>query len=236
MLDFFDKIDVEDDIQTFIKSNCSGKQRPQSEIYEEYKVSIPLEMKPITNVNDVVQQAKMLLTKKKIAFDDVKEESNSNSVSMSNESKIENTNWSSQKNERKVIRTIKALYDYEKKGDEEIPLKAGDSINVYEETEDGWWVGECNGSIGIFPSNFTDALEEAHDKVEEAIEQNEPAQTQGFIATTVALYDYATTEPGELSLVEGQVIDVISMGEDGWWTGNINGKIGIFPSNYTKLK
>jgi len=35
---------------------------------------------------------------------------------------------------------------------------------------------------------------------------------------------------------EGDLIEITQMGEDGWWTGNLKGSTGIFPSNYTELK
>jgi len=134
---------------------------------------------------------------------------------------------------RKVIRTVKVLYEYEKKSNEELNLAPNDVINVFEVTDDGWWVGEVNGVQGLFPSNFTDA-EENQSKVTEVVETSNAGP--GGKKFAVALYDYDAQEPGELNMKEGDLIEITVMGEDGWWTGNLKGASGIFPSNYTELK
>ena len=30
----------------------------------------------------------------------------------------------------------------------------GDVINVHDKQEDGWWLGELNGTVGIFPATY----------------------------------------------------------------------------------
>ncbi|XP_076830034.1 mitogen-activated protein kinase kinase kinase 21 isoform X2 [Brachyhypopomus gauderio] len=52
-----------------------------------------------------------------------------------------------------------------------------------------------------------------------------------------AAYDYEATGEDELSLRRGDVVEVLSKdaaisGDEGWWTGKINHRVGIFPSNY----
>nr|QXO74913.1 MAPK [Penaeus chinensis] len=52
-----------------------------------------------------------------------------------------------------------------------------------------------------------------------------------------SLYDYEAQGDDELSLRRGEIIEVLSQdvkisGDEGWWTGKINGKVGIFPSNF----
>ncbi|KNC47565.1 myosin ID heavy chain [Thecamonas trahens ATCC 50062] len=51
--------------------------------------------------------------------------------------------------------------------------------------------------------------------------------------TVTALYDYDAQEAGELSFREGDVITIVSKG-DGWWTGELRGSKGEFPSNYVQ--
>ena len=50
----------------------------------------------------------------------------------------------------------------------------------------------------------------------------------------IAIYDYEATCEDELSFCEGQRIRLISKDEngvdDGFWQGDINGRIGVFPS------
>ncbi|KAM4541666.1 mitogen-activated protein kinase kinase kinase 9 [Odontesthes bonariensis] len=52
-----------------------------------------------------------------------------------------------------------------------------------------------------------------------------------------AVFDYEATADDELSLRKGDVVEVLSKdslvsGDEGWWTGMIADRVGIFPSNY----
>ncbi|KAI1180254.1 ras GEF [Nemania sp. FL0916] len=50
-----------------------------------------------------------------------------------------------------------------------------------------------------------------------------------------ALYDYEADDRTSLSFNEGDVIQVITQLESGWWDGVINGVRGWFPSNYCQI-
>lgn len=52
-----------------------------------------------------------------------------------------------------------------------------------------------------------------------------------------AAYDYEASGEDELSLRPGDVVEVLSKdaaisGDEGWWTGKINHRVGVFPSDY----
>lgn len=47
-----------------------------------------------------------------------------------------------------------------------------------------------------------------------------------------ALYDYQADDPTSLSFSHGDVIQVITQLESGWWDGVVHGVRGWFPSNY----
>jgi len=49
-----------------------------------------------------------------------------------------------------------------------------------------------------------------------------------------ALYDYASTDPKELSFIKGDVINVLGKDASGWWQGELNGLHGLFPSNFVE--
>ncbi|KAJ8247999.1 hypothetical protein GJAV_G00237020 [Gymnothorax javanicus] len=56
-----------------------------------------------------------------------------------------------------------------------------------------------------------------------------------------AVYDYEASGEDELSLRRGDVVEVLSKdaaisGDEGWWTGKINHRVGIFPSNYVSYQ
>ena len=59
-----------------------------------------------------------------------------------------------------------------------------------------------------------------------------PAQKGVF---ALVMYDFPGTDDDELPLREGQKVRVTRQHESGWWTGEINGKVGIFPATYVKL-
>lgn len=37
---------------------------------------------------------------------------------------------------------------------DELNLKQGDTIEIIEKRTDGWWRGQLNNSIGLFPSTY----------------------------------------------------------------------------------
>lgn len=52
-----------------------------------------------------------------------------------------------------------------------------------------------------------------------------------------AVFDYEATAEDELSLRRGDLVEVLSKdslvsGDEGWWTGMIADRVGIFPCNY----
>uniref|UniRef100_A0A8C0R8W7 Mitogen-activated protein kinase kinase kinase n=1 Tax=Canis lupus dingo TaxID=286419 RepID=A0A8C0R8W7_CANLU len=52
-----------------------------------------------------------------------------------------------------------------------------------------------------------------------------------------ALYDYEARGEDELSLRRGQLVEVLSQdaavsGDEGWWAGQVQRRLGIFPANY----
>lgn len=53
-----------------------------------------------------------------------------------------------------------ARFSYHAENEDELSLKEGDIITVIEkELEDvGWWKGEINGRIGVFPDNFVELI------------------------------------------------------------------------------
>ncbi len=54
------------------------------------------------------------------------------------------------------------------------------------------------------------------------------------------IYDYDATADDELTLRRGDLVEVISRdqsvtGDDGWWQGKVQDKVGFFPSNFVSL-
>lgn len=47
-----------------------------------------------------------------------------------------------------------ALYAYKAQNDDELSFEKDDIISVMGRDEPEWWRGECQGLIGLFPSNY----------------------------------------------------------------------------------
>uniref|UniRef100_A0A6M2DSG4 mitogen-activated protein kinase kinase kinase n=1 Tax=Xenopsylla cheopis TaxID=163159 RepID=A0A6M2DSG4_XENCH len=63
------------------------------------------------------------------------------------------------------------------------------------------------------------------------------SNSDGSLSLYTALFDYSAQGEDELSLERGQIVEVLSKdakisGDEGWWTGKIGDKVGIFPSNF----
>ncbi|XP_048258424.1 SH3 domain-containing kinase-binding protein 1-like isoform X4 [Haliotis rufescens] len=53
----------------------------------------------------------------------------------------------------------------------------------------------------------------------------------------VVRFSYTAEQPDELSLKEGETISVLDtkLEDEGWWKGEVNGKVGVFPDNFVEL-
>ncbi|XP_055730462.1 guanine nucleotide exchange factor VAV2-like isoform X10 [Salvelinus fontinalis] len=61
-----------------------------------------------------------------------------------------------------------------------------------------------------------------------------PVFTPRVVSTAVARYNFAARDMRELSLREGDIVKIYSKigGDQGWWKGEANSRIGWFPSTY----
>lgn len=114
---------------------------------------------------------------------------------------------------------------------------------MIEKTESGWWRGDLRGTVGLFPSNYVkvvsssqpnSALNTNNPYEDEEYEEEEEVSGQKPVARARALYEYQATTSHELSLYPDQVISVFSKLDNGWWQGEVEGRIGHFPSTYVE--
>ncbi|XP_054260814.1 mitogen-activated protein kinase kinase kinase 11-like isoform X2 [Macrosteles quadrilineatus] len=69
------------------------------------------------------------------------------------------------------------------------------------------------------------------------VRRSESASRKVTLSLWTALYDYDAQGEDELSLRRGDIVEVLSQdsnisGDEGWWTGKVGEKVGIFPSNF----
>ncbi|XP_053184654.1 nostrin [Scomber japonicus] len=69
-----------------------------------------------------------------------------------------------------------------------------------------------------------------------AITHTDDNKDQEFcsIGKCKALYDFTPNQDDELTLKEGDLLDIYTKEENGWWFGLLNGQIGHFPSTYVE--
>nr|XP_021535431.1 mitogen-activated protein kinase kinase kinase 9 isoform X2 [Neomonachus schauinslandi] len=79
--------------------------------------------------------------------------------------------------------------------------------------------------------------EEEEDEEEEAAAARGELGPEAPLPYWTAVFDYEAAGEDELTLRLGDVVEVLSKdsqvsGDEGWWTGQLNQRVGIFPSNY----
>ena len=152
------------------------------------------------------------------------------------------------------------LYDYEKAEDNELELKEGEYIFNIDMVDNDWWMGEStHGVSGLFPKDYVELVDDdsgqqgpaAHDLSDEPARESDIGKP-GNGATATAMYDYDAAEDNELSFPEHATItDVVchqcsrffpdanhnlqEFPDEDWWSGEYNGKQGLFPAAYVRL-
>ncbi|KAI5732897.1 hypothetical protein M8J76_005446 [Diaphorina citri] len=126
-----------------------------------------------------------------------------------------------------------ALYPFSAKKGSQLSFNKGDTINV-SETQEFWWYGEIGGAEGWFPKTYVKltvdipaATAVAATPAPSAVPAAGVAEGEYYIAA----YPYDSTEPGDLTFNQDEVIYVTKK-ENDWWTGTIGDRTGLFPSNY----
>ncbi|XP_053310589.1 proto-oncogene vav [Spea bombifrons] len=65
--------------------------------------------------------------------------------------------------------------------------------------------------------------------------ENSRTDKMKYFGSARARYDFCARDRTELSLKEGDIIRILSKkGHQGWWKGEVYGKVGWFPSNYVE--
>lgn len=92
--------------------------------------------------------------------------------------------------------------------------------------QDGWFEGVLRDKRGVFPDTSVRTL----DREPAVIYRNRKDSSR--IRRCRVVFSYKQDHEDELNLSVGDVIDVLGEEEEGWWRGMLNGKEGVFPSNF----
>ncbi|KAG2359645.1 hypothetical protein BDR07DRAFT_1378531 [Suillus spraguei] len=138
-------------------------------------------------------------------------------------------------------RLARAIFDFAASSSFELDVTEGTVVHVLEEDDGSGWVkvADSDGKKGLVPATY---LEDAGGGPLEKSEPSQQHSQQGSGIYVRALYDYRAQESGELTISEGDLVELSSGTNggqnyaDGWWEGfSRDGKKGIFPSNYNQL-
>uniref|UniRef100_A0A4W5N7Z1 Intersectin-1 n=1 Tax=Hucho hucho TaxID=62062 RepID=A0A4W5N7Z1_9TELE len=132
---------------------------------------------------------------------------------------------------------------YTATGAEQLTLAPGQLILIRKKNPGGWWEGELQArgkkrQIGWFPANYVKLLSPSISKTTptEPTPPKLPMPTAGrAVCQVIGMYDYMAQNDDELPFGKGQIINVLSREDPDWWKGELNGSVGLFPSNYVKL-
>eukprot|EP00005_Dracoamoeba_jomungandri_P002916 CAMPEP_0174255746 /NCGR_PEP_ID=MMETSP0439-20130205/5054_1 /TAXON_ID=0 /ORGANISM="Stereomyxa ramosa, Strain Chinc5" /LENGTH=529 /DNA_ID=CAMNT_0015338067 /DNA_START=28 /DNA_END=1617 /DNA_ORIENTATION=+ len=123
---------------------------------------------------------------------------------------------------------VRALYNYTGVEDTELSFQEGDLITVTYKDESGWWEGELNGVVGVFPSNHVQEVGAEDEYYDDYYEDWEKCK---------AIYEYKAEDEDELSIAVGDIMTIEDEDDEGWYYGTqeSSGAYGKFPSNYVEI-
>ncbi|XP_070606479.1 intersectin-1 isoform X3 [Erythrolamprus reginae] len=130
------------------------------------------------------------------------------------------------------------IASYTATGPEQLTLAPGQLILIRKKNPGGWWEGELQArgkkrQIGWFPANYVKLLSPGTSK----ITPTDPPKSTALpsVCQVIGMYDYIAQNDDELAFNKGQIINVLNKEDPDWWKGEVNGHVGLFPSNYVKL-
>ncbi|KAF9801727.1 hypothetical protein SFRURICE_014881 [Spodoptera frugiperda] len=131
----------------------------------------------------------------------------------------------------------RAVFSYQPANPDELPLCVGDVLEVLGEVEEGWWQGRRQGRVGVFPSNFVVMLDPRDPPQPAPPFEPAPALPPKPVKELCrVLFPYTAVNEDELTLSEGDIVTILSKEapDRGWWRGELNGRVGLFPDNFVQ--
>uniref|UniRef100_A0A3Q3III0 SH3 domain-containing protein n=2 Tax=Monopterus albus TaxID=43700 RepID=A0A3Q3III0_MONAL len=145
-----------------------------------------------------------------------------------------------------------ALFDYEGEEDDELTFSQGDVIALLDLIGQEWGRGQIHGRIGIFPLNFTEAVEPLPQPEVSPQETEKTASMHTVVIDStaapktsqpltseaeewaVALFDFPGQTAEDLSFHKGAHIQVTEHIDAEWRRGRLEGREGLYPAAFTQ--
>ncbi|XP_042279508.1 SH3 domain-containing protein 21 isoform X1 [Thunnus thynnus] len=155
----------------------------------------------------------------------------------------------------KQPRKCEVAFAYSRMNEDELELVVGETIEIINEIEDGWWMGIKNGKVGAFPSNFVKEIfvspkdgkyneGKTRPKLTDAVFNKEISQrasvrnkAKNVVECCQVMFDYKARAEDELDMKQGDLVVILrkETEDDGWWEGELNGRCGFFPDNFVMV-
>ncbi|XP_047433861.1 SH3 and PX domain-containing protein 2A isoform X8 [Mugil cephalus] len=127
-----------------------------------------------------------------------------------------------------VLEQYVAVANYERQENSEISLKAGETVDVIEKSESGWWFVSTAEEQGWVPATYLDSQNGTRDDLDLGTSRT------GEEEKYVAVQPYTSQGKDEVSFEKGATVEVIQKNLEGWWYIRYLGKEGWAPASYLK--
>ncbi|KAF7216641.1 transcript variant X2, partial [Nothobranchius furzeri] len=158
--------------------------------------------------------------------------------------------------EAMVLEQYVAVANYERQENSEINLKAGETVDVIEKSESGWWFVSTSEEQGWVPATYLDSQNGTRDDLDLGtsrtgevtkrrkahLKRLDRRWTLGGIVNRqqsreekyVTVQSYSSQGSDEVSFEKGVIVEVIQKNLEGWWYVRYLGKEGWAPASYLK--
>ncbi|XP_003972204.2 SH3 and PX domain-containing protein 2A isoform X4 [Takifugu rubripes] len=155
-----------------------------------------------------------------------------------------------------VLEQYVAVANYERQENSEINLKAGETVDVIEKSESGWWFVSTAEEQGWVPATYLDSQNATRDDLDLGtfrtgevtkrrkahLKRLDRRWTLGGIVNRqqsreekyVTLQPYTSQGKDEVTFEKGVIVEVIQKNLEGWWFIRYLGKEGWAPASYLK--
>uniref|UniRef100_A0A8C4NR29 SH3 and PX domain-containing protein 2A n=1 Tax=Dicentrarchus labrax TaxID=13489 RepID=A0A8C4NR29_DICLA len=155
-----------------------------------------------------------------------------------------------------VLEQYVAVANYERQENSEISLKAGETVDVIEKSESGWWFVSTAEEQGWVPATYLDSQNVTRDDLDLGtsrtgevtkrrkahLKRLDRRWTLGGIVNRqqsreekyVTVQPYTSQGKDEVSFEKGVTVEVIQKNLEGWWFIRYLGKEGWAPASYLK--
>ncbi|XP_057187098.1 SH3 and PX domain-containing protein 2A isoform X2 [Triplophysa rosa] len=155
-----------------------------------------------------------------------------------------------------VLEQYVVVSNYERQENSEISLKAGETVDVIEKSESGWWFVSTAEEQGWVPATYLDSQSGTRDDLDLGTSRSgevtkrrkahlkrlDRRWTLGGIVNRqqsreekyVTVQAYASQGKDEIGFEKGVTVEVIQKNLEGWWYIRYQGKEGWAPASYLK--